>query len=325
MRTKKLTKEDALKLCQRSEDHFFDKKAFGVNGVKIQKAAVAFANADGGEFAIGIDDDATELNPIKRWNGANTIEDFNSCFQVLTEIKPPLEYECLFLFGDELKGYVLLVNVEKSSSVHYTSDRTVYQRKSAQSLPITDPEKILALSYAKGAASFEDQLVSSVPTEVVVETKELQAFLTDFSPQSDPLEYMINQNLIDLKTWEPRVAGILLFSDSPSALMPKKCAVKITRYETKEDSPERDHLQAQHTVEGPLYELIHNTVRIVAEIMSSVNIWTLEGLKMVTYPPESLWEIIVNAIIHRDYSISDDIQILIYNDRIEVISPGRLP
>jgi ATP-dependent DNA helicase RecG len=59
--------------------------------------------------------------------------------------------------------------------------------------------------------------------------------------------------------------------------------------------------------------------------MSSVEVWTPDGLKKLCYPPEAIWEVIVNALIHRDYSISDDIQILIYNNRIEILSPGRLP
>lgn len=45
----------------------------------------------------------------------------------------------------------------------------------------------------------------------------------------------------------------------------------------------------------------------------------------MAYPPETLWEIVVNALIHRDYSMSDDVQILIFDNRIEVFSPGRLP
>lgn len=45
----------------------------------------------------------------------------------------------------------------------------------------------------------------------------------------------------------------------------------------------------------------------------------------VRYPNETIWEILVNAVIHRDYSISDDVHILIFNNRIEVISPGKLP
>jgi ATP-dependent DNA helicase RecG len=121
------------------------------------------------------------------------------------------------------------------------------------------------------------------------------------------------------------VAGILLFCDTPPAFMPRKCSVRVTRYSTKEDDPERDHLESSTSLEGPLYNLIGETIARVTEIMSSVNVWTANGLKKLEYPPEAIWEIIANAFIHRDYSVSDDIQIFIFNDRIEVLSPGRLP
>ena len=107
--------------------------------------------------------------------------------------------------------------------------------------------------------------------------------------------------------------------------MPRKCSVKIVRYETKEDDPERDHLKSTFSLEGPLYSLIHKTVESVTEVMSAVAVWTTAGLKTLQYPPEAIWEIIVNAMIHRDYSISDDVQIRIFDNRIEVISPGKLP
>jgi hypothetical protein len=103
----------------------------------------------------------------------------------------------------------------------------------------------------------------------------------------------------------------LLFHPSPSAVIPRKCAIKITRYETREDDPERDHLAKQVTVEGPSYQLIHTAVKNVTEIMSGIEVWSTEGLKKLEYPPEAIWETIVNAVIHRDYSISDDIHILI--------------
>jgi ATP-dependent DNA helicase RecG len=59
--------------------------------------------------------------------------------------------------------------------------------------------------------------------------------------------------------------------------------------------------------------------------MSAVSIWTTSGLRTLQYPPEAIWEIVVNAIIHRDYSISDDVQIRIFDNRVEIISPGKLP
>jgi len=183
----------------------------------------------------------------------------------------------------------------------------------------------LELQFAKGAASFEDQVLPNAPTEEVSDGTELQRFLSEYSPKSDPLEFVLNQNLVDRKTWEPKVAGLLLFNDNPAAVLPRKCSVKIVRYETREDDPERDHLKSSVTLEGPLYPLIHQTVKNVTEIMSSVAIWTTSGLKTLQYPPEAIWEIVVNAIIHRDYSISDDVQVFIFDNRIEISSPGKLP
>ncbi|WP_128945177.1 ATP-binding protein [Bradyrhizobium zhanjiangense] len=51
----------------------------------------------------------------------------------------------------------------------------------------------------------------------------------------------------------------------------------------------------------------------------------VKGLESVIYPDETLHEIVTNAVLHRDYSIQADIQIRIYDNRIEVESPGRLP
>jgi ATP-dependent DNA helicase RecG len=108
-------------------------------------------------------------------------------------------------------------------------------------------------------------------------------------------------------------------------VIPRKCAIKIARYETKEDDPEREHLAEQFTIERPTYRLIHEAVATVSQIMSGIEVWTTDGLKKLEYPPEAIWETVVNAVVHRDYSISDDIQIFIFDNRIEILSPGKLP
>ena len=325
MNTKTIGLNEADDLSKREESHFFDRKSFLIKGAKVQKVAVAFANSDGGEFVIGIADEKEEPDPSKRWKGASRIEDLNSHLQAVFEVTPSLDLKYEILKCEDKTGYTLRVLIEKSSEIHKTADGTVYQRHGAQSLPIKDPQKITQLAFAKGATSFEDQIVKDVPAEQIAESQELISFLNDYSPKTDPLEFCINQNLLDYKTWDTKVVAALLFHSYPSAVVPRKCAVKITRYETKEDDPERDHLAEQITIEGALYPLINNTISAVEKIMSSVKVWTSDGLKNLNYPPEAIWEVIVNAIIHRDYSISDDTQILIYNNRIEILSPGRLP
>jgi ATP-dependent DNA helicase RecG len=233
--------------------------------------------------------------------------------------------EALFLQSTGHLGYVLLVRIEKSSVVHHTADNTVYVRIGAQSLPVKDPQRVMELQFAKGAVSFEDQTLPDLRTEEISDAPELGRFLAAYSPKIDPLEFVTNQNLVDRASWHPRVAGILLFNGNPSATLPRKCAVKIARYETKEDDPERDHLKDIFTLEGPLYPLIHEAVEKTSEIMSSVAVWTTAGLATMAYPPEAIWEVTVNAFIHRDYSISDDIQIYIFDNRIEIVSPGKFP
>src|SRR6516225_2615223 len=115
----------------------------------------------------------------------------------------------------------------------------------------------------KGASSFEDSQLSGVRAEIIVDSPVLSSFLQTLSPKTDNIDYVFNQNLLDPITWQPRVAGVLLFSQNPSAFVPSKCGVKIVRYENREEEPERDHLEFIQPLEGPLYDLINQTVEKV--------------------------------------------------------------
>ena len=325
MKDKEITLDEALDLSSRDENHFFDRKDAAIKPASLQKHAVAFANADGGDIIIGIADDKSQPDVNLRWNGLKDIEAFNPVFQVLTEINPSITYEAMFLRCASKSGLVLRITIEKSDKVHSTSDNTVYVRRSAQSMSLKDPQKIQELSFAKGESSFEDFLIKDAEPEDIFESEEMKHFLSDYSPHTDSIDFTVNQNLVDRKNFNPRTAGLLLFANNPSVTIPKKCAVKITRYTTVDKVPTRDQLKEQFTIEGPLYQLIERTIEKVQEIMSNISTWTSRGLTVVSYPPETIWEIVVNAVIHRDYSISDDVHILIFDNRIEVLSPGKLP
>ncbi|WP_259780331.1 ATP-binding protein [Aestuariispira ectoiniformans] len=325
MKTTTLSDEEYKALTDRDESHFFDVKESSIKGRGIQKIAVAFSNADGGELIVGIRDKENGQTPEDRWEGIAEIEKLNGHLQALFNVKPSLDLRYEFLKRSSTPGYALRVLIEKGSEVAATSDENIYLRQGAQSLPVKDPERISQLSFAKGAMSYEDALLTATPTEQVIETDEISTFLADHSPHTDPLEFAINQNLLDYKTWQPRTVCALLFHPNPSVVVPKKCAIKISRYQTKEEDPERDHLAEQITVEGPSYRAINEAVRKTVDIMSAVEVWTPDGLKSLNYPPEAIWETIVNAVIHRDYSISDDCHILIFDNRIEILSPGKLP
>lgn len=325
MKQKEVTEIEKIELASRQEGHFYDRKAKEIDGKKTQKIAVAFANADGGDFIVGILDDKEESDPIKRWKGSPDKEYFNKIFQNLLEIKPTIPYTPTFLYDPASNTYCLLITIEKSEKVHYTADNSIYIRVSAQSNPIKEPQRIQELSFAKGESSYEDLVYKEASAEDIFDSQEMSRFLKDYAPTSDPIDFTVNQNLVDRKTYEPKIAGLLLFNDNPVSLLPRKCGIKISRYDTSEKTPERENLKEQTTIEGSLYEQIHKASSVISNIMSNVKIWTPKGLETVNYPPETLWEILVNAVIHRDYSISDDIHVFIFNNRIEINSPGRLP
>jgi len=324
MNERQISKVDALVLCQRAEGHFFDRKAAEISGVKLQKIVVAFANADGGEVVIGIADDDDEPDPVKRWSGQATVEDFNGLLQAVHVLHPSVDVRYEFLRCNAWDTFVLHIFVERSADVNKTGDGKVYQRFGAQSLPLIN-DQVTELGFAKGARSYENMRLPDLQAEQIAEAVELASFLADYSPTTDPLNYVVNQHLVEAKDWTPLVAGILLFGDNPSAMLPRKCGVRISRYETREDDPERDHLKESHYVEGPSYRLIHEAVNKITSILSAISMWSHDRVEKKGYPPEAIWEVFVNAIIHRDYSISDDVHVRIFNDRVEIASPGKLP
>lgn len=129
-----------------------------------------------------------------------------------------------------------------------------------------------------------------------------------------------------MREGKPSVAGVLLFSDEPQALIPKRCGVKVYRYKTNLPEGFREALEfTPKTVEGCMYSQIKAAVKLTMDITETIPKMGEGGLESIKYPSVTLHEIITNALIHRDYSIADDVHIRIFDNRIEVQNPGRLP
>lgn len=104
-----------------------------------------------------------------------------------------------------------------------------------------------------------------------------------------------------------------------------KAAIKISRYKTS-DEPTRSTLESQpDTIEGSITTIISSAVDRIVEIVERIPVMKDTGLKSVQYPRNAIHEIITNAVIHRDYSINDDVHVRIFDNRIEIFSPGSLP
>jgi ATP-dependent DNA helicase RecG len=143
-------------------------------------------------------------------------------------------------------------------------------------------------------------------------------------PSAEPEPWLAKQKLlVDNK---PTIAGTLLFSDEPQTALPKRSAIKIYRYRTKNEEGSRDNLAFDpRTIEGCAYDQIRDAVAETKNIIEDISKLTEKGLEKVQYPHETLHEIITNAVLHRDYSIASDVHVRVFDNRVEVESPGRLP
>ncbi|WNO54636.1 RNA-binding domain-containing protein [Stakelama saccharophila] len=320
-----LNREQVLALASRNEDDFFDRKSKLSKGKTAQKLAVAFANTEGGEIAFGIKDSSEESDAKKRIDLFENQEEANGILHALYEINPAINFRYTFFSVEDEEGVLLRVFIDKTQHVHAVADGTVYRRVGASSLPVKNPADITQLAFAKGAVSFENNKLNGQRPELIVDSNETKDLMSGIAEAPDGLSFCVNEGLVDRSDWVPVVAGALLLSDQPQGSIPTRCECRIVFYDTRNDEPEREHLKINETIGGPLYRQINSVVGRVSDILSNISILTPEGFSKVDYPPEAIWEIITNAIIHRDYSISDDIQIIIYQNRIEILSPGSLP
>ena len=131
------------------------------------------------------------------------------------------------------------------------------------------------------------------------------------------------------------VAGLLLFGKNPNRRLPQAGVTAVAfpglekEYNTVDEERIRGPLTPRVSEDGDVVErgVIDRTVDFIKRNMGSVAY--LEGGRRIhkkSFPLDAVREAVVNAVVHRDYAREGtDIEVSLYRDRFEVISPGRLP
>ncbi|EFL1779213.1 transcriptional regulator [Escherichia coli] len=320
-----ISAQEIKALLNTAEDHFNDFKSKQIAPNKLQETFVAFANADGGNIYIGIEDAASGRERI---SGFNEPEEANAIISTLLEnTNPAVENVEVEYLRTPSNGLILHVDIPKSPKVHYTASGDCFIRANAQKLKIKG-ERITQLSYSKGAEPYEKKAVDIVEVEDILESEYYSDYLRRIGTTQSPRVFLKKQRLLTKKDGEfvPNVGCVLLFDEEPQGCLDTRCAVKVYRLRTTEAEYKREQLQEDPvTIEGPLEEVILNTIAKVKEYVDGASFKDGENLVKLSYPAEALKEILVNAVIHRDYSQKDDVHVKVYDNRIEVQSPGRLP
>ena len=315
-------------LLEKAEGQQFDRKSIRIEPKALAIPIVAFANADGGDIVIGVSDmnkkiegvdyDAKKVNDLLR-------VPFDFC---VPTVKVSVEkVACIDYLGR--KNHVIVMHVEPSMYVHANQADEVYLRVGDQSKKMSFEERIQLLSD-KGERLFEDRIVEDATIDDL-DRNFVNTYIKKIGYSKSIVEYLCeNKGFVKDVGGRKCVssAAILLFGKNPQLYFPR-ARIRFIRYDGIEEKFGREMNVIKDVIfEGNLLKQINDAVSFLDTQIKEKTYLGNDGrfVTEVEYPKFVRQELVVNAVTHRDYSIlGTDIQIKMFDDRIVVESPGKLP
>lgn len=310
------------------EIQIFDRKSINIEPKALAISLVAFANADGGIIAIGISDKTRRIEGVdfesQRLNELLRVPfDFcNPTINVQLEKVP-----CVDCQGRE--NHVLLMHIDASPQVHANQVDEVYLRVGDKSKLLKFEER-LQLTYDKGERYFEDKPVPEAEIEDI-DMALVNDYIDKINYRKTALEYLKqnrgfikeNNGIMQIST-----AALLLFGKNPQNFFPR-ARIRFIRYEGREEKFGTEMNVIKDVIfEGAILKMIRDSIAYLDTQVKEKTYLGKDGTFVTEeeYPKFVRQELIVNAVTHRAYSISGtDIQIKMFDNRIVVESPGKLP
>jgi len=292
------------------------------NAKSLAGEMAAFANSKGGKILIGVDDDGsvTGLTPgdIRRLNQlvSNTA---TNC--VRPSINPHTENVSV---GGQV---VMVLAVSEGVSKPYADNDGVFWVKSgADKRRVTSREEIQRMLQSSGLVHADEVPIDGTSPEDI-DMEHFEAFFTKLYEKSPgetgiPPEQLLN-NLGLARGAKLNLAGLMLFGRNPQRHRPA-FAVKAVSFAGTD--PAGDTYRDSQDIDGCLRKLYKDTIyfitRNLRRVQGGKGFNTIGDLEL---PLVVLEELVANMLLHRDYFVSAPWRVFIFDDRIELISPGALP
>jgi ATP-dependent DNA helicase RecG len=309
-------KTESLDIAEQGEQVAFSRETATL--AKLAETLVAFANASGGTLLVGVDPRVGKPQGLTDPDSA-----LDRALKAALATDPPLIIPLPDL--TDIDGHtVLAITVPPGLPNVYSYRGKYLVRDGTQNRPL-DPRQLRRLMMERGTASFEALAPQSASLDDI-DWAAAGRYLAEFGGLASDSRKVallkrgcLSQSEGDLY---PTNAGLLLFGRDPQRWIRSGVIIAV-RYAgaTMADSFVREE------IEGTLPEQIRQAERFVVENMRrGTRLLGLERVEETEYPVEAIREAIVNAVAHRDYQIrGDEIRVLMFSDRIEFYSPGRLP
>lgn len=323
-------------LAQPESLRFECKRVSGKMVGKALETLCAFANTHGGTLALGLEDPARAHGNDRLYGLAENPEAIDELRRkTLTHLLPAVEHvrwiQVACALRDGKAGYVLLIAVSASAKVHSILDDGTWTRLEASNREMTATE-ITELAYQRGVISAESEPIA-VPLELL-DTDTWRHFAVNRGFLSGDLpDRLFRTGLAKRVGGEllPVRAAVLLFADDPGGLVASqntRADLRVFHYRGSRIEPGAvpNLLKPPKTISGPLTAQIARANTYVLDELAAGLTLAASGFKtMHRYPERVIKEAITNAVIHRDYRLNRDIHIRLFDNRIEIESPGLFP
>ncbi|MGB3344687.1 MAG: ATP-binding protein [Aequorivita sp.] len=296
------------------------------NWDELAKDCVCFANGNGGVILIGIEDGET-LPPSNQ-----RIKDRNTPDLIQKNVAHRTIHVGLAVTIETAGNYDEYIRLEvfrNAQTIASTTDGRYYIRLHDECRPIP-PDEMGRLAADKNAFIWEDQINKKIP-DTQYDPQKRQDFLNDIrrSPRvSSFIKEMTDEEIFDYYFFQKKGyltnLGILWMGhrrDRASLLYP--LAIQVLRYNENDEKVWK--LLLDDNFLNPK-ELLNTVLNDVPDWQESIEV--SEGMfrkNIQFFPLEVVRELVVNALVHRTYTMRGDIFINIFLDRLEIHSPGSLP
>lgn len=279
----------------------------------------AFANTQGGRIIVGVTDkgELIGVDDIQRLN--QTISNAAS-----GKLEPPLSVTTEnVLCHDKL---VVVINIPRGENKPYAANRTDYWIKVGADKRRATREELRRLMQASGTIYADEMIVPATSTDdidlFVFRDFYEKEYGTSIEQSGLPLEKLLT-HLKLMKEGYLTLAGLLIFGDKPSRIRPQYVVKAVSFPGT--DVSGNEYLDSED-FGGRLFNQYKDAMaflkRNLRKVQRNQNV-NFPGILEI--PERALEEAVVNALVHRDYFIDSSIRIFIFDDRVEIISPGKLP
>ena len=299
---------------------------------KVTETIVAMANTDGGTIVLGVSD--PEDTSIKSYDKIFGIEEnadnFDAIGREIQRIIPPLAsiWPPMKLTVSEVGKTIALIFIPKATETFHSIDNHVWVRLEKSNKLLT-PQEVVKFSYAKGFEKADKELVDVDFT--LLNTDEFKQWKENRKIKDTDIKIVLEKTGLARKNKEgtllPTRAAVLLFAEFPNDLMETKCTIRIFQYtgtiEMIRETP--NLISTPKNINGPIVKQMKEAHEYVLTLLRNGITIPSGFTTQYQIPERAVKEAITNAVIHRDYYIKRDIEIKIFEDRLEVESPGLFP